>query len=861
MKFDIVTPSYNQCRYLQETLESVRFQKSDEVEVAHYVLDGGSTDGSRELIKSCESFLTFWKSEKDDGQSAAIAQGLSMGDGDIVTWINSDDYFPPGVFKKVSDYFQQHPDVDAVYGDCLMVNKDSQPVGLGTHIPVAWEDLFETPYLINQESTFVRRRLYEKVGGVDPSYWGAMDYDLWLRVFREGNVVYLPEILGIHRFLPNQKSSTSDRYIREMKAAREKFGRHYDLEVPPWPYSEDGIERIRSKWEEHWMPVLKWAENGCAEVEFESTVRETWKRYSQSGVLAVQGTTSFGWIGPDCLYILDRTIVGPEIEWVFASPSTGLSAKTITLNIDGIRTYLTVDEAVSQKFLLNKDKRFSVVRITADKEFIPALENWGPAYFSLSLVAAPRPQGKQILSVQSIPCYPSADSFKQESEGNARQCQPGTTASEQETMKKKPAATGGRRRRPLRVAFFTAYPANIGSGSEKLIYETVKTLIARGHDARVFVMNFGLDKTPPFFSAHMPVFPLEQKIEHIFRQLTGLNDILFPSTALLGFTPWIRSSDILHFHNLHAHYLSIPILGLLSRKKRVVVSPVDQYLTTGYCPYALNCERYMTGCGECPRVNDSYPGISRDSTRLLYRMKRLALRFSRFNMFFHTRYLASHYEKALGRSMPIIYYGVDVNCFKPILRSVCAERLGIRLKTSFVVGLFHSHINEPRKGIVPIIEKLNDMAGKLSDKLELLVVGHGSEAVRGLVHRDIAVTALPFFRHAHELACALNLCDVLLYPTQAENMSLTTLSALACGVPVISYDVGGQGEAVVNGHNGFLIPQNDYDGLAASLEMMIRDPGLCRQLSEGARTTALQTFDFERYIDELIDYYYKIMQN
>ncbi len=209
MRFDIVTPSFNQAKYLGETMESVLAQEGPGVEVFYYVLDGGSTDGSVDIIRSYAPRLAYFRSAKDDGQSAAIAEGLAMGGGEIVAWINSDDAYPPGAFRKVSDFFAAHPDVDVLYGDCLMTDAQSVPVGLGTHIPVTWEDLYETPYLINQESTFVRRSLYDRVGGVDPSYWGAMDYDLWLRLLREGRAVYVPEVLGIHRMVQGQKSSSS----------------------------------------------------------------------------------------------------------------------------------------------------------------------------------------------------------------------------------------------------------------------------------------------------------------------------------------------------------------------------------------------------------------------------------------------------------------------------------------------------------------------------------------------------------------------------------------------------------------------------------------------------------------------------
>lgn len=859
MKFDIVTPSFNQAKYLRETLDSVLSQEGSGVEVSYYVMDGGSTDGSPELIRSYESKLAFWRSEQDKGQSSAIAEGLSMGNGEVVAWINSDDLYPPGVFRRVAEFFTANPEVDIVYGDCLMVNEQSEPVGLGTHVPVTWEDLFETPYLINQESTFVRRSLYDKAGGVDTSFWGAMDYDLWLRIFREGKGVYLPEILGIHRILADQKSALSERYIKEMQRAREKFAEFYALTVPIWPFSIEGRQRLINKWEQHWAPILKWIKTGCPETEFCGAVKEIWQRYSQEGVLAVKGTTSFDWIGPEAVYILDRQVAGSSLDWFFDRPFPALGADELSLDMDGRCSKLELNGKSIKTFLLSEDKRFSVLGIFANRAFIPAIENWGPAYFSLSVASYPKPEGERIISVQSIPNIPEMEELekiKTADADSALNIQDGKVVS---SGKSPSAAYSKKNRKPLRIAFFTSNPANAGSGCERLVYDTARALLARGHEARVYVMNSYWDENPPFFAKALPTLPGEKAVEKFLSRLSGLNDMFFPSTALLRCRDWIRSADIWHFHNLHAHYLSLPMLGLLSWTKQIVISPVDQFLSTGYCPYTLGCERYLAGCGSCPRLSDSYPGISRDSTHFLWLVKRIFFRLSRVNMFFHTQALSAHYQKTFPRKRldRVLQYGVDIYCNRQLPRSECAVSLGVSQSSRFVIGLVHSHITDARKGILPLISAISALAGQFPDTFELLIVGHGSHAVKELIPPGLPATTLSFLRQPYELANALNLCDVLLYPTQAENLSLTCLSALACGVPVITYDAGGQKEAVLNGINGFVVALNDIDGMMAALLKMAEDPELHQKLSVGARRTAEERFDFERYIDELLLYYHE----
>ncbi|MDA8082934.1 MAG: glycosyltransferase [Nitrospiraceae bacterium] len=409
----------------------------------------------------------------------------------------------------------------------------------------------------------------------------------------------------------------------------------------------------------------------------------------------------------------------------------------------------------------------------------------------------------------------------------------------------------------LRVAFFSSLPADMGSGCEHLIYDTAKALIARGHDARIYLMTRGKEENKPSFVHQIPTVPFERAVAKRLARLTGINDMFFPSTVLLRFGPWLSSADIWHFHNLHANYISLPLLGLLSWTKRIIISPVDQYLSTGYCPYTIDCTRYRDGCGSCPRLAEPYPGISRDTTHFLWKVKRLFFRKSNVGMLFHTRALAAHYAETFVGCRPsrTIHYGIDVNEYRIISRSACSVKLGISQSSRFVVGLFHSDITDPRKGILPLVKALSDLSDRLSDSIHLLVVGHGSYAVRATASLNLQVTSLPFIKDPQQLAAALNLCDVLLYPTRAENLSLTCLSALACGVPVITYDVGGQSEAVLDGVNGFVVPVNDSGAMLEALTRMVLNPQLCRQLSEGARRTAEEGFDFDRYIDDLITYY------
>ncbi len=409
----------------------------------------------------------------------------------------------------------------------------------------------------------------------------------------------------------------------------------------------------------------------------------------------------------------------------------------------------------------------------------------------------------------------------------------------------------------LRVAFLNY--SDEASGAEALIDQTITKLIPRGVDARLYVMDRFTDR--PYVNS-IPRFPGERRLEFMFRRATGRNNFLFPSTLFLGRRPWLKDADIWHFHNLHGHFASIPVLSKLSWRKRIVLSPVDQFLATGYCTYSLGCERFRDACGECPQLDLPYPGLSRDTTSQLLEMKRSAVTNSRFNLLVHTKYLEDFYASTFVGKRPIeqIYYGVDTTVFKPIDRDQAESDLGLPSTTRLTLGLVHSDITDRRKGLLPLIESLQSLADKMPDRLRLLVIGASSDRARQFATSNLPIVTLPFLRDTSSLAKALNACDVLLYPTRADNLSLTCLDALACGVPVISSRVGGQPEAIRDNVNGFLCEPDQLELFSERVAELASDEQLRQRLANEARRIAVAEFDIEIYISNLIAYYNRILE-
>ena len=219
-KISVVIPSFNMARYIDETLKSIVNQDYPNIECI--VMDGGSTDGTLEILKKYEKQIT-WISEKDKGQSDAINKGLSKATGDILTYLNADDVYEPGCFQKLADYFQKYPETKWVYGKCLIVDEKGSEIRRAiTGYKYFWQKRYSYDWLmvmdfIAQPATFWRRELTEEIGLFDVDEHLAMDYDYWLRAGARYQPGFIDDYLA--RFRMHSVSKSSLGYVTAAKAA------------------------------------------------------------------------------------------------------------------------------------------------------------------------------------------------------------------------------------------------------------------------------------------------------------------------------------------------------------------------------------------------------------------------------------------------------------------------------------------------------------------------------------------------------------------------------------------------------------------------------------------------------------------
>ncbi|MBP9040384.1 MAG: glycosyltransferase [Anaerolineaceae bacterium] len=187
----IITPSFNQAQFLEKTMLSVLGQDYPNIE--YLVADGGSTDGSVEIIRKFEDRLAWWVSEKDRGQADAINKGFSRAKGEFIAWVNSDDYYLPGAVSQAVKALQEHPEAGLVYGNVQVVDKDEEIINTLTYGNWQLPDLM-TFHIIGQPAVFMRRDALEKAGYLDLSYHFLLDHQLWLRMGLAARYNYVPTL-------------------------------------------------------------------------------------------------------------------------------------------------------------------------------------------------------------------------------------------------------------------------------------------------------------------------------------------------------------------------------------------------------------------------------------------------------------------------------------------------------------------------------------------------------------------------------------------------------------------------------------------------------------------------------------------
>jgi glycosyltransferase involved in cell wall biosynthesis len=325
----------------------------------------------------------------------------------------------------------------------------------------------------------------------------------------------------------------------------------------------------------------------------------------------------------------------------------------------------------------------------------------------------------------------------------------------------------------------------------------------------------------------------------------SLQYVFYPSSFGVVRDRWFREADVLQLHNLHGSYFAFTALPSLARRKPTVWLLHDQWAMTGHVAYPRDCSRWRHGCGSCPYLHE-YPRLERDTTGLLWRLKRWTYERCELTLVVPSRWL----ERLVGESpllsrFPVrrILHGLDTGVFRPRPREEARSRLGLPPERRIVL-FAATDLNEPRKGLATLVEALRRL-----EEPPLLALAGAGRAPDGVEVR--ALGSLDEDR----LVDAYCAADALAVPTVADVLTQTAPEAISCGTPCVSFDDGGVTDVVVPGETGYRARFGDVDDLARRLREVIEQRDAlsahCRAFAERELTLARQVREYTSLYEEL----------
>lgn len=247
-KVCIITPSYNQGEFLEETIRSVLQQDYPNIE--YRVMDGGSSDQSIDIIKKYDEYLDGWVSGPDNGQADAVRKGWMNSDADILAYLNSDDTYLPGAVSSAVTAFQNHPEAAAVYGGELLIDRQGYLIRNRSGGKGVTHSDFLFLSFISQPATFISRKCYEESGGIDPSYNNIFDFELWVRLSQHGEFIPMTHVLATTRWYEDVKTIKN-----RMKVATELY-RAIDSFLKKHDQDEDFNKKVRLNLHDRVIQIL-----------------------------------------------------------------------------------------------------------------------------------------------------------------------------------------------------------------------------------------------------------------------------------------------------------------------------------------------------------------------------------------------------------------------------------------------------------------------------------------------------------------------------------------------------------------------------------------------------------------------------
>lgn len=382
--------------------------------------------------------------------------------------------------------------------------------------------------------------------------------------------------------------------------------------------------------------------------------------------------------------------------------------------------------------------------------------------------------------------------------------------------------------------------SDAAGGAAIASYRLHQGLLQLGIDSKLLV---GRKETDDSRVAQVPRNQWAESQLHRLLHRAGFNYINHISSFNIPKHPFFKVADILNFHNLHNSYFNYLAIPRLTAQKPAIFTLHDMWSFTGHCTYSYDCTRWQTGCGKCP-YPDTYPNIRRDATYWERKLKDWVYKRSNLTIVAPSSWLANQAKASLlGRfSVHHIPYGIDTDAYQPLDSKLCCSTLGIPLGKK--VLLFSAvKLADNRKGGDLLIEALSRLPKALKQDCVLLTLGDSSQQLATAV--DMPVVNLGYVSSDRLKSVAYSAADLFLFPTRADNLPLVLQESMACGTPMVSFDVGGVSDLVRPGVTGYLAQPEDVDDLCRGIVDLLGDEDKRQAMGEACRRIALEEYTLE----------------
>jgi glycosyltransferase involved in cell wall biosynthesis len=374
-------------------------------------------------------------------------------------------------------------------------------------------------------------------------------------------------------------------------------------------------------------------------------------------------------------------------------------------------------------------------------------------------------------------------------------------------------------------------------------------------DKRIYCIRDGGEKP-----GHARRGLLRRSVKFLRNRL-GNEDFDFPdSQDLLARAP--APMHLVHCHNLHGGYFDLRQLRYLTRRLPVVVTMHDAWLLSGHCVHSFTCERWKSGCGQCPDLS-IYPSIRRDATA--YNWRRKARIFNASGLYVATpcRWLMDKVDQSMLSQgiikSRVIPNGIDLSIFKPGDRAQARHKLGLPEKVPMVLSAGNLFRRNGFKDYVSLcaalakVELLEDAGRPIA-----VVLGDGGEAQQS---GSFEIRFVPFTGAATIVADYFRAADLYVHPAKAETFPLSVLEAGACGIPIIASAVGGVPEQIEDGHTGYLVDPGNPDDLARKIMLVLSDGETRNAMGYAAALVAQRKFGADRMTRDYLGWFEEIMES